>query len=173
MGKVSGLMTRKDRVGATLKGQRRPERPTTAGGHRRHSGAGGFLKAAFTSHWRRMTIRDAMEWWKWQEGEKCDYKCLRGPGRPCDSGSAPTTFETGRLWSASFQKRRQKRRRETECIKRQAGVGGTPKGQRRPQRPTTAGGHRRHSGKGGFLKRLSRSIGCHNMKTAIECGKEK
>ena len=89
-------------AGATPKGQRRPERPTTAGWHRRHSGAGGFLTMAVTIHWRRRHIRDALECLTGQDEEKSDYKCLRRPVRTGDSGSAPTIFETGRLWKATF-----------------------------------------------------------------------
>ena len=49
-GKDMGCLKRKDKVGATPKGQSRPERPMTAGGHRRLSGAGSFLKVAVTAN---------------------------------------------------------------------------------------------------------------------------
>jgi hypothetical protein len=46
---------------------------TTAGWHRRHPGAGGFLTMAVTIRWRRRHIRDALECLTGQDEEKSEY----------------------------------------------------------------------------------------------------
>jgi len=90
-----------DGTGATPKGQRRPGRPYDSWRAPTTFWSGRLFKEAVESHWRRLTIKDAWERLKWKGGGTSDYKCLRRPVRPCDSGSAPTIFETGRLWIAT------------------------------------------------------------------------
>ena len=91
-----------DGTGATANGQRRPGRPYDSWRAPTPFWSGRLYKEAVESHWRRLTIKDAWERLKWKGGEKRDYKCLRRPVRPCDSGSAPTIFKTGRLWNGDI-----------------------------------------------------------------------
>ena len=152
---------RNEGVGGTLKGQRRPVRPTTAGGHRRHSGTGGFLKVAVTIHWRRKTIGDALECLKRQDGEKGDSKM---------SASHSATIRQRESYDAILDREalqggfcgplEQRSRLESVLAFQEA------RWSRRLQRfsvahcdHTTVGGRRQHSETGGFGKWLLRSKG--------------
>ena len=139
IGKEMCCLKRKDKVGANPKGQRRPERPMTAGGHRRHPGAGGFLKrlSRYIGDERLFGMLLSVKRGKMEKSEAT--KGRRHPVRQDEAGeqrrhSIPGGF--GKREAAFLRGRQNKiRRKESEWIKRQAGVGATPKGQRRPVRP--------------------------------------
>ena len=117
------------------------------------SSAGG--RAAWPRFWT------ALEPLKRQKRTGATPKGQRRPVRPTTAGGRQTPFLTGRPREATqeFVQLGQVfgRRRSRQKGKKWAGT--TPKGQGRPVRPTTAGGHRRHPGAGGFLMRLSRCSG--------------
>ena len=52
---------------------------TTAGGHRRHSGTGVFLKVSVAIHWRRKTIWNAVECGKEKVWNRCHSKGSASP----------------------------------------------------------------------------------------------
>ena len=86
-------MTRRERFGATPKGQRRPERPVTAGGHRQHPGAGGFLKRLPRSIDDKRLFGMLLRIKRGKKEKREATKGLRRPVRPDEAGGKNDILE--------------------------------------------------------------------------------
>jgi len=137
IGKSAWRLTMQKGVGASPKGQRRPERPTTAGRFRKPFLSGRSRRAAWDIIWSREAIGIASGQVK-RKMESVPLQRVRVAH--CDhstAGRRRTQSLTRKLRRASLEVQwsRQGMRKAFKMVKRQDGVGASPKGQGRPVRP--------------------------------------
>ena len=89
-------------VGASLKGQRRPERPTTDGRRRKPFLPGRSRRAALEVHWNREAIGIASERFKRQHGVGASPKGQCRTLRPDDSWKAPEASLARKVSESGF-----------------------------------------------------------------------
>jgi hypothetical protein len=124
-------------VGASPKGQRRPERPTTAGRRRKPFLPGRSRRAALDIHWSREAIGIASEQFKSNMESAPLQRVMVAHCDYTTAGRRRTQSLTRNLRRASLEVQwsRQGMRKAFKMVKRQDGVGASPKDQGRPVRP--------------------------------------
>ena len=137
MEKVYGLKTRKERVGATPKGQRRPVRHYDSWRTPTQFMNGRLLERGFYVPVEHTSVGREYEQVQDEKRSRDTPRCQNRPVRPSAAGGLLRHSKPGSFWKVALagQWRTKTTGKAQESVQEENGVGATPKGQRRRGRP--------------------------------------